>query len=266
MATEPTREERKAFVEQRHEIIQELLQERDSVATEELASRFGVSHMTIYRDLKSLEASGLLRRVHGGAIKNDGNQVEPVFASKRVENVHQKEKIARFAATRFVQYGDVVILEGGTTSVATIKHLRQKQVTVLTNGLEVINEAAPLSSELTVLCCGGILRRGSNTFVGPTSEDFFRHNRGRTFFLGASGLVFPDGITDPNPLEIQVKRAMADAAEQIVLLLDSSKMGRRSLSTTLPLERVDCVVTDEGISDAYAERLRDAGVEVFVAE
>lgn len=261
----------KILTEQRRLIIASLVSEQGSVTAEDLGLRFGVSHMTIYRDLKVLEAQGQLRFVRGGALRGEVVRVEPpqpsepLYFSKRLLQKDQKELIARYAAAHFVSDGDFVILEAGTTVSAMVKHLRQKHLTVITNGLETVNEAAPLLPDLTVMCCGGILRDVSHTFVGPQAEQYFREMRAKTLFLGASGLSFPEGITDPNPLEIQVKRSMAASVDRVVLLIDSSKFGRRSLSSLLGFERVHVIVTDEAAPEGDVERLRALKVDVRIA-
>lgn len=256
----------KLLTEQRRSIIAELVTEQGSVTAEDLGSRFTVSHMTIYRDLKVLETQNKLRFVRGGAVRSDPETVnEPLYFSKRRVHKKQKELIAAYAAKHFISDGDFVILEAGTTVSAMVKHLRHKNLTVMTNGLETVNEAASLLPDLTVICCGGILRDVSHTFVGPQAEQFFREVRGKTLFLGASGLTLDAGITDPNPLEIQVKRAMAAGVDRVVLLLDSSKFGQRSFSLLVSLEQVHTLVTDANAPEADVASLRALGMDVRIA-
>ena len=172
------------------------------------------------------------------------------------------ERIARYAAEHFVDDHDIIILEAGTTVGAMVKHLTQKNLTVITNGLGTINELDLSLPNITAICCGGILRDIGHTFVGPQAEEFFRDLRTRRLFLSATGLAFPEGITDPNVLEIQVKRAMAKSAGQMILLLDSSKFGLRSLSPIIPLEKIDVLVTDSGAPEEYVEELGRREIEV----
>ncbi len=264
---EPDQSGAKMLTEQRRSIIAELVDEQGSVTAENLGTRFGVSHMTIYRDLKVLEALGKLRFVRGGAIRNEHDTInEPLYFAKRKIHKKQKESIAAYAATHFIRDGDFIILEAGTTVSAMVKHLKHKHLTVMTNGLETVNEATSLLPDLTVMCCGGILRDVSHTFVGPQAEQFFHELRGKTLFLGASGLTIEGGITDPNPLEIQVKRAMAASVEHVVLLLDSSKFGQRSFSLLLALGQVHTLITDANAPSADVERLRALGVDVRIAQ
>lgn len=250
---------------ERRKRILALLEAEGSVSADRLADIFGVSHMTIWRDLTNLEESGSLLRVHGGATKSDvATPPEPLYRAKRVVNRAKKDTIARYAADTFVNNGDIIILEAGTTILSMVKFLNHQNLTVVTNGLGTVSELAPAVPDINVLCCGGMLRDVSLTFVGPQAIQYFQSIRAQTFFLGASGLAFPEGITDPNVLEIQVKQAMAASAERIVVLLDSTKFGKRSLMSILPLDQVDVIVTDSDAPNEFIDRLRKLKIDVHV--
>ena len=255
------------LTEERRQRIVSLIEERGMVSAEDLCTQMGVSDMTIWRDLNALEEAGKLQRIRGGAVRIENvSGIEPLYASKHRVNPAQKDAIARYAAHHFVRDDDIIILEAGTTVAAMVKYLHHRNLTVVTNGLGSVNEAAPSVPDITVLCCGGILRQGAFTFVGPQAVQFFQNISAQTFFLGASGLAFPQGITDPSPLEIQVKQAMAASAERIVVLIDSSKLGSSSLSPILPLNSIDTLVTDSGASDGIVGQLRAVGVDVHIVQ
>ena len=256
------------IAEKRRQLITQRIQEQGSVATEELAADFAVSYMTIWRDLTTLENGGMLRRVRGGAVRveNNGAGTEPFFTEKRALHSVQKEAIARYAAQTFVSHDDIVILEAGTTVSAMVKYLDRRNLTLITNGLATLTEAAPSVPDLTLIGCGGILRDVSYTFVGPQAVQFFQTVRAGTLFLGATGLTFPEGITDPSPLEIQVKQAMAASASRIVLLIDSSKFGVRSLSPILPLQQISVLITDSAAPQSELDQVRKLGIEVPVVD
>jgi DeoR/GlpR family transcriptional regulator of sugar metabolism len=252
--------------EQRRRLISQIIQAEGAVNTELLATRFDVSYMTIWRDISILEEQGSVARMRGGAMRPENDESpEPAYRSKQLIRSQEKEAIARYAAARFVTDNDIVILEAGTTVAAMIKHLDQANLTVVTNGVQTIVEASSRLPRLTVMSCGGILREPAHSFVGPQAERFFADLHARTLFLGATGLSLPEGITDPNPLEIQVKRAMAASAEQIILLMDSSKLGARSLLPVLPLERITALVTDSNATQEHLAALADRGIDVHVA-
>lgn len=256
----------KLMTELRRNKIVEFVNESGSVTTEEMVKEFGVSLMTVWRDLTALEESGQVRKIRGGAVRVDSRtEQEPLYTSKQVINRERKEAIARYAAEEFVHDGDIIFMEAGTTVAAMARHLRRyRQLTVIGNGLGTMNELARLVPDLTVYCCGGMLREVANTFVGPQAEEYFHHVNANTCFLSATGINLPEGITDVSLLEIQVKRAMARNASQVVVLMDSTKFGVKSFSRVLELSQVGTLITDEGAPPRTVEQLRAAGVQVHV--
>lgn len=223
--------------------------------------------MTLWRDLNWLHQEGRLRRVRGGVARlDDEADSEPRYKSKQVRNIEKKKAIARYAAEHFIEDNDIIILEAGTTVGAMIKYIDRQNLTIITNGLNNLEDLTMCVPDVTALSCGGMLRDVAYTFVGPQAESFFHDLHPRTLFLSCTGLSFPEGITDPNLLEIQIKRAMAASAGRIVLLIDSTKFGIRSLSTILPLERIYALVTDQEAPESDLAHLRDMGIAIHVAE
>lgn len=253
------------LAEQRRREIVDLLQINGSVNTEDLCEQFQVSPMTIWRDLKVLEDRELIRRVHGGAVLAD-QMDEPIYTRKQNVNRTAKERIARYACQHYVRDNQIIIMEAGTTVMAMCKYLTQSNLTVITNGLGTLKELSTQIPTLQVLSCGGMLRDVGLTFVGPQAEQFFHNVRAHTLFLGATGITIDDGICDPNILEIQIKQAMAASAQQIVLLLDHSKFGVRSLKNILPISRIDVLITDEPVPEDYQEWLASEGVTLRIAK
>lgn len=255
------------LTEERRQRIAQMVESNGSISYGELERFLGVSRMTLYRDFKVLEGLNRLRCVRGGAVRIEGVVApEPLPSKKRSQHRKEKEAIGRYAVQHFVKEGDFVVLEAGTTVACTLKYLGKPGVTLISNGLEVIREATALLPTVTVMGCGGILREPSYTFVGPQAEAFFAQLRAHTVFLSGSGLSLDDGLTDPNPLEIQVKRAMVACAQQLVVLVDSSKFGTRSLLQTLPLDKVQILVTDDQISPRFASEISNRGIELHIAK
>ena len=253
--------------ELRRERIAAFVEEQDSTTALELGDRFGVSLMTVWRDLSVLAEKGLVRRVRGGAARVEQHaEVEPLYDSKRIVNLTVKERIARYAVEHFVQSGDILFMEAGTTVAAMAKYLiAYQELTVIGNGLGTMNELARLAGAVNVYCCGGLLRPVAFTFVGPQAEEYFRSINASICFLSATGLTLHEGITDVNLLEIQVKRAMASSSDRVIFLLDSSKWGVRSLARVVPLVDVDVLITDTAAPASLVESLRAMGVEVHQA-
>lgn len=251
----------------RREQIVALVERQGSVTNEELVNRFGVSLMTIWRDLTGLEEAGRLRRMRGGAARLERRlETEPFYVSKQVINQDKKNCIARYAAEHFIADGDIVFMEAGTTVAAMARHLpAYKHLTVVGNGLGTMNELAKQLPGITVFCCGGMLREVGLTFVGPQAEAYFRQVNAHTCFLSATGITTTEGVTDPNLLEIQVKRAMAHSAGRVVLLMDSTKFGLRSLAKIFDLRDINVLVTDADAPSSAVTEIRALGVDVHVA-
>ncbi len=258
-------------LERRQQIVKDIDTFEDNHIILRLSQKYGVSEMTIRRDLKVLEDNGVIKRTYGGAVRWPAVQIEPPLLArdKRVPlATSQKTRIARYAAQNLVESGAIFILEGGTTATAMAPYLAdQDDLTVVTNGLataEELRRHMPWSA--TVLCPGGILRPDSCTFVGPITERFFREFHAHRLFLSATGLTLREGVTDPNILEIQVKRAMAGSAQAVVLLMDSSKFGVRSLMKVIDWSEVHTLVTDDGAPAEMLDSLRGHGVKVIIAQ
>lgn len=252
--------------ELRRDQIAAFVQEQASVSAETLSERFGVSLMTIWRDLTALEEESRIRRVRGGAARIESRaDTEPLYDSKRIINLTAKERLARYAAEHFVKDGDILFLEAGTTVAAMVKYLAGYQhLTVIGNGLGTMNELARLTPAINVYCCGGMLRPVAYTFVGPQAEEYFRIVNATTCFLSATGITLTEGITDVSLLEIQVKRAMAASADRVIFLMDSSKFGVRSLARVVPMSDVDVLITDSDAPTSFVEALRAQGIEVHL--
>ncbi|NMB86986.1 MAG: DeoR/GlpR transcriptional regulator [Chloroflexi bacterium] len=254
------------MIQKRQRLILEWLNREGSLSAADLKQRLGVSLMTVWRDLSDLESQGKLRRVHGGAVPTQGGQEEipqpDIFKILTSDpQYHLKQAVARYAAEQLVEDGDKITLEAGITTSLVVPHLQQHKLTVLTNGLYSASLAATRTQELTLLCSGGVLI-DSGAFIGPQAEAFFQSMRVDKAFFGASGLTLEDGVTDPTPLYVPLKNAMKNNAQQIILLLNSSKLNQRSLVNVMHLGEVDILVTNADAPPELISRLRQAGVDV----
>jgi DeoR/GlpR family transcriptional regulator of sugar metabolism len=251
------------LLEDRQKRVLDLINRQGHISVHEMSSLFNISAMTAWRDLQALEDQKLIRRVRGGAVRDSSlSQTEPEFELKESLYIAEKERIAQYAASTLVIDGDIIILEGGTTVACMVPLLKSTRVTILTNGLNSIIKTMSYLQNLTVICCGGILRDVSNTFVGPQAEAFFSGFHASRLFLGGTGFTLEKGLTDPNPLEIQVKRAMVRAVDQVIVLLDSSKIGCTSLMQIIPMADIDILVTDQGAPTEFVQNVRDIGIDV----
>ncbi|WP_073457500.1 DeoR/GlpR family DNA-binding transcription regulator [Pseudonocardia thermophila] len=234
----------------RHSEILRIVQSSGIVSVETLACGLNVSPSTIRRDLQALEASGALRRVHGGALpcprpSGDGDHAvgHPAGTVSVADAAAEaKERIARCAA-ELVQDGDVVLIDIGTTTARLAARLRDRRVTVITSSLAVVDVLRD-ADDVDLLVLGGVLRRNHLSFVGSLTEQALREVRARWLFLGASG-VRPDGtVMDTTLVEVPVKQTMIAAAERTALLADRGKFPGTGVSPVCGPDAVDVLVTD----------------------
>lgn len=247
--------------EQRRTLIRRHLQGRAGVTTAQLQELLGVSAMTIWRDLGTLEKTGALRRVHGGAVLLDERAgPEPTFAAKAARAAPAKQRIARAAVEALIKPGAVISFEGGSTVAALMPFLPvDAGLTLLTNSLEIVRQAP---TGLSVLCSGGVYRGVSGTFVGPQAVRFFEEHHADIAFISATALDAKEGLMDPNPLEVEVKRTLCRGAARVVLLLDREKMGQRSIVAVTPLAEIDVLMTDRRPPKVFAAAFKAARIDV----
>lgn len=248
--------------ERRREIL-EILRTDGRVLVRDLAKRFRTSLITVRKDLESLHHQGQLERTHGGALPvRTGALQDQTIQEKERQHRQQKVRIA-VAAVRMIRPGQVIILDSGTTTTAIARGCRHvRGLTVITNGTNIAAELA--DSPADVILTGGSLRRNSFSLVGPLAEDSLSKLSADILFLAVDGFDVTYGLTTPNQLEARVNRAMSTAAKRTVVVNDSSKFGRRSLSLIMPISAVHEAITDRGISKNDLNALRESGIDVTV--
>jgi len=247
--------------EERRRAILELLQEDGRVLVRDLARGFRTSLITIRKDLESLHHQGQLERTHGGALPlKTGALMDSSLQEK--ERIHRAEKTRiAAAAARMIGKGQVIILDSGTTTTAIARNCRHlKNLTIITNAINIAAELA--NSPVEVILTGGALRKNSFSLVGPLAEESLRKLSADLLFLAVDGFDVRYGLTTPNLLEARVNRAMADSARRTIVVCDSSKFGRRSLSLILPTSAVHETITDKKILKRDLKMLREAKIAV----
>jgi len=221
--------------------------------------------MTALRDLKALEKKGFINKVHGGAIKKEISQYEPTFEEKDAIASKEKEVIAKYAADNVINESDIVSLGAGSTITKIIPHLKQKKLTILTNGLKTMANIAQYTPNFTLIGSGGELRKPALIFVGPEAENFFKRNKADTVILSGTGLTLKDGITDPDPLDAEVKKVMCENAKKVIFLIDSTKIGKRSLVSMIALEDIDLLIIDDKAPENFIKKLKKSNINFEIA-
>ncbi len=254
----------RALGETRRAGILAWLQEEGSARVRTLAEAFDVSEVTVRQDLEKLEADGFIVREHGGAFLKSVTQQVRAMALQHAENMDAKRAIGRVAAG-LVGDGETIILDSGSTTTEVAAQLiGRRDMTVITNALNI---ALVLGAEpgFDVHMSGGHFKAPTLSLSGDRSADYFRGLFAQTLFLATAAVDLRAGLTYPALSDIPVKRAMIEAAERVVLVADSSKIGRRSFTALGGIELVDVLVTDAGIAATDRIAIEQAGVEVMVA-
>ncbi|HET8754411.1 MAG TPA: DeoR/GlpR family DNA-binding transcription regulator [Solirubrobacteraceae bacterium] len=226
----------------------------------DLAESFGVSEMTVRRDLRELARAGKLERVRGGAVKAG---TEPPFEETAVERLHAKDRIGA-AAAELVEDGQTVMIDIGTTTLQAARHLHDRQITVVTSSLAVYEELVP-DPAIELLLPGGIVRRNYRSLVGVIAEDSLRKLRADVLFLGTSAVDADLGVWDSTMVEVPIKRAMIEAAETVALLADRAKFSMAGMVWVTGARSLDTIVTDAPVPDACTAAAERFGVEVALA-
>jgi DeoR family transcriptional regulator of aga operon len=249
------------LTEERRRAIVELLQSDGRLLVRDLSKRFHTSLITIRKDLEYLHHQGQLERTHGGALPIRTGALNDRTLQEK-ERIHRQEKLRiAAAAVRMIRPGQVIILDSGTTTTAIARACRHlKSLTIITNATNIAADLTDTSME--VILTGGVLRKNSFSLVGPLAEECLRRLSADLLFLAVDGFDVRYGLTTPNLLEARVNRAMAEAARRTVVVCDSSKFGRRSLSLIMPTSSVHETITDRKISKNDLKALRKADVEV----
>lgn len=263
----------KRFIKQerRRAIIEQVAQQR-LVTVAELSNQFGVSEVCIRRDLQLLEMHGLIRRFHGGAIGLPPGAPSDVDGHmcaipKNVINANVKARIGRAAAQR-VRNGERIIFDSGTTVLYVAHYIASSlgsadTLTAITNSLPVVIELGQCAG-VHLIVLGGVYLRRYQVMVGPHAVEQIKGLYADKLFLGADGLTFRCGLTTANVLEAEVDRVITEAAAEIIVVADSSKIGVVGLTPILPLAKISTLITDEGAPSDFLAALRDIGVEVVV--
>ncbi len=253
-------------IDDRRSSLVAYLKENGKTAVNDLAEIFNTSGATIRSDLRLLEQEGCVVRRYGSAeacFPPPAISDDIAMTEKKTLNLDKKVRIAR-KAVELVNDGDSIILDCGSTTLQMIPELEKvMSLTLMTNSLDIVNAMADLDSEHTVIMPGGTFRKKSASFHGRLAENAFSHFSFDKLFIGADGFDLVHGCT--TYIEAyQVSEAMCQSANQVIVVLDSSKFGRRSPNVVVPIEKIDVVVTDTDLSQRDYDALVEKGITVYL--
>ena len=252
---------------ERHRIILSAVQDRPVVTVVDLCGLTGASEATIRRDISTLHMQKKLRRVRGGAEAIAPPQFVGLagrpFAVNETMRTREKQAIAR-AAVNLCEDGESIIINGGTTTFQMVHPLASRRLQVFTNSFPIAEHLLKHSKN-TIMLSGGAIYREQNIILSPFDNDVTRNFYARRMFMGAQG-ISPLGLMEADPLIIQAEQKLINQADELVVLVDSSKFEQRSSLVLCPLRRIDTVITDERIPDKAAAMLEAAEITLIVAQ
>ena len=255
--------DQKALAPQRWDRLRALIRDSRVVRLDDVCTQLGVSPATARRDLDQLELDGAIRRVHGGAVSVESRLDEPMFDDKTSLAVREKRRIAE-AALAFVEAGDTIYLDGGSTVLELARLLRERtNLTVVTNSLRAAHELAGRGPRLIRI--GGELRRLSQTLVGPLTRLVLQELHLDKAFMGTIGFALKEGLTTTDPSEAFTKEIVMGQARQVIVLADSSKAGKVSFACAGRWDKVSALISDKQLDKAFGKEIINKGIKLVRA-
>lgn len=257
---------------ERERLILDLMQDRGFASFQELDAKLDASPATIRRDLERMAQQGLLLRVRGGAkltaqATPGGSAVPKLRGVPFHENIshhrQQKTAIGRAAAALCIQ-GEAVMIDGGSTTLQMCPHLDGLNLQVLTNSLHIVDALMPQQGTRILVPAGSVFREQSIILSAAGEESMPRFHAPK-LFMGAAA-VGAHGIMQADVVLVAAERRLIERAEQIIILVDSSKFRGPSGNVVCGLEDVDVIVTDSGLTEDDRRMVEQAGARLIVAE
>jgi DeoR/GlpR family transcriptional regulator of sugar metabolism len=248
------------LLDERRDIILKAIEQQGFVSLMELAERLEASESTVRRDLEYLDRIGQIRRTRGGAAYV-GEHIS-AFEERSARDLGQKQRVAQ-AAANLIESGEAVMLDGGTTTLEVARKLIGKSLQVVTNSLPIVNLLVnqPL---IELIVIGGYLYPKTGVFLGPLAVSCLEKLHVRRLIMSVGGIT-ERGLYNSNALLVETERKMIEAAEEVVVVSDSGKLGHSALAHLCPLDTVDQLVVDADISPEWKQTIQKAGVELCIA-
>lgn len=249
---------------ERQEQILDIVRDNARITLAEISDNFGVSEITIRRDVKMLEDMGTVRRTHGGVVYYIEPDEQAPVVKRQFINATAKQRIARQAA-QLVNEGDSIFLGSGSTASYVSQYLKQHQrLTVTTNAVTVIQELATVET-LNLIVLGGLLRASELSTIGHITEQALKEVRVDKVIVGMRGIDLEAGLTSDYLPEVMTDRAIMDMSGKVIIVADSSKLGHIASGFVAPIERMTTLITDSQADQVFVAQLREKGIEVILA-
>jgi DeoR family galactitol utilization operon repressor len=248
-----------AQMSEREKHILEMLSEEADISIQQLSDELGVSQVTIRSDLSSLESKGVILRLRGGALP----AFHPDILEHQKNNPAIKKRIAQ-AAAELVSDGDTIMVNDGTTTSMIPRYLLGKRDIRLVTNSTLVLPYARVNPSLHTMLIGGEFKASTEAIVGSQALAQLETFHVRYVFIGTGGFSVEKGLTTHLQEGAEIAKKMAGLGDKIVLTADSSKYGRKGFVNFLPLEKVDIVITDKGISAAARQAMAEIGLELIL--
>lgn len=251
-------------IERRNAILEKLQLER-RVVVSELSELYEVSEETIRRDLEKLETDGYAIKSYGGAVLNENANLDLPFNIRKNKNILGKQRMAELISDR-IKDGECIILDASSTAVAIAKAIKDKKdITVITNSIEIIVELLEVS-DIKVISTGGIATSGSCALLGPLTDRALKSYHVDKTIVSSKGFDLDEGFMDTDERHATNKKTMLRAGKEKILAVDHTKFGKTAFSQVGELEDLTMIVTDEKPEEAWLERFETIGVECIYPE
>ncbi len=247
-------------IERRNAILAKLNAEGKVIVTD-LSREFDVTEETIRRDLEKLDNEGLATKTYGGAVANQNLKADLPFNVRKRANVERKQKIAEKIA-EMIHDGDYIMLDASSTAIYVTKCISHlKNITLITNSVEILMELAD-KSDWKILSTGGALKKGSLSLIGASAERMIRGFHVDLAVCSSKGIDMNMGVTDSNEKDSEIKQAIFAAANRKVFAVDATKFDKISFVHVCEMDCIDTLVTDQKPDDKWVEYLKGKDVEL----
>jgi len=251
------------MAEERRTQILQIVRSAGRVKVNMLARRFSTSAVTIRNDLNELHQRGLVLRSHGGAVLPDKILRESPVHERLKAFSDEKRRIGAMAAS-LIHDGETIILDSGTTTLEIARQIKKKQgLQIITNGVNIAAELLD-ARDAQIFIVGGTVRGESASICGRFTEEMFDQFSADKLFLSGAGCDLDFGVSGANLEETMVNRAMLRISREIILVADSSKFSKRSMSRIAPFAEIDTVISDTGLGEEIQAKLRALGCNLIL--
>lgn len=245
------------MMNKRHSKILDLLAENDTYTVNKFSEILEVSSVTVRQDLNFLESEGFLKRVHGGAVLKDADDI----ANRLGLHYERKIKIARKAAS-FVNEGETILIESGSINALFAREIaKKKQVTIITTNAYIARQFRK-NSEANIILLGGIYQHLSESMVGKITKTGIDQVNFSKAFLGIDGFTTESGFTLRDLLRSEISSYIIKKAKKVFIVTDSSKFGKTELTNICDLKDIHHLITDDNLSDSYHKLIQKTGVDI----